>query len=280
MSGTGSGDGGWPAEFDEVVEQLKQSLARHSGDVTPVADLAQVLVLAAEQRHGRRVRWTVGVVALLIAVALAAFFAGTGGSSDNVHVASGPVSTTSTTQRATTTTVAATTVAPTTGTPTTVAPVTTAPHVTAPRVRVPPRVVTPASGPTCSPDTPDPNSTVGQFYAGVNNDRAANGEGPLCWNDSLASTASQWSQTMSTTAVGFNHPTDLTPMCAGVPNWTSCTQALGNDSPSVSVLMNYFVNDPDHQAIILGQSGPANMIGIGVVPGTGGLWVTMNFAFA
>ena len=287
MSATGSGEGGWPAEFDEVVEQLKESLARHGGDVTPVADLAQVLVLAAEQRHGRRVRWTVSAVALLIAIALAAFFAGTGGSNSDVHVASGPVSTTTTTQRTTTTTVAATTtVASTSTVPATVAPPTTnAPHVTTPNLRAPSGNVPRSSGPTCSGGPTDP--TVVAFFAAVNGAREANGEGPLCWNDTLATTASSWSQQMYGGA-GQIHTPDLASECAGVPGWSSCTQNIGGGASSVSELMNYFMNTDDaHRAIILGQTlpggvgGPANMVGIGVVVGAdGNLWVTMNFAFA
>ena len=289
MSATGSGDSGWPAEFDEVVEQLKESLALHSGDVTPVADLAQVLVLAAEQRHVRRVRWTVSAVALLIAVALAGIFAGTGGSNSDVHVASGPVSTAPTTQRATSTTVAATTTAPpTTVTPTTVAPPpTTVPHVTTPNLRAPSGTVPLSSGPTCSPNAPDPTTPVGQLFTAVNGDRAANGEGPLCWNNSLAGTASTWTSTMSV-AGAISHPSDLGSMCAGVPGWTSCTQNVGGPYLSVSAINDDFMADSQHRANILGQpwpggggGGSANMVGIDiVVVANGQLWATVNFAFA
>jgi uncharacterized protein YkwD len=120
------------------------------------------------------------------------------------------------------------------------------------------------------------NPQAQELYYLVNNERAANGLGPVGWHDELGGLAQSWSDHMAGTG-DYSHQ-DLyavlqNPAFAG---FSAMAENIihGDCGLSAAQLHQAWMNSPDHRANILGNY---NAIGIGVACNGGQLYATEDF---
>jgi uncharacterized protein YkwD len=122
-----------------------------------------------------------------------------------------------------------------------------------------------------------PSNAEDQYFALVNQTRAARGLGALTRDGGLDSVARQWSSTMASTG-SFSHRTNLSGAIAGVePNWKGAAENIGTgdaDATTVAHIHDRFVASPGHLANIVGNY---NRAGVGVVVVGNTQYVTVNF---
>jgi uncharacterized protein YkwD len=122
-----------------------------------------------------------------------------------------------------------------------------------------------------------PSNAEDQYFALVNQTRAARGLGALTRDGGLDGVARQWSSTMASTG-SFSHRTNLGAAIAGVePNWKGGAENIGmgdSDASTVSNIHDRFVASPGHLANIVGNY---NRAGVGVVIVGNTQYVTVNF---
>jgi Cysteine-rich secretory protein family len=123
----------------------------------------------------------------------------------------------------------------------------------------------------------DPTAAADQFFALLNQVRAANGKAAVVRDRGLDGVAQQWSGTMASTN-NFSHRTNLAAAAASVePNWRGVAENIangGSDAVFVQTLHDMLVKSPGHFANMIGDY---NRAGIGVVLSNGRMWVTQNF---
>jgi uncharacterized protein YkwD len=118
-----------------------------------------------------------------------------------------------------------------------------------------------------------------EIFELVNADRAANGLGPLAWDDRLAGVAQGWSDQMAASG-SFRH-SDINATIRR-PEFNGFTRMgenilVGSCGMSAGEMEQAWMNSPSHRANIL---GPYNLIGIGAVCSGGRLWATQSFGTA
>jgi hypothetical protein len=130
----------------------------------------------------------------------------------------------------------------------------------------------PASAAPASPGTAED-----QYFALINQTRAARGLGALTRDGGLDNLARQWSSNMGSTG-SFNHRPNLGAAVGTVePNWRGAAENIGmgdSDASNVARIHDRFVASPGHFANIIGDF---NRVGVGVIIVGATQYVTVNF---
>lgn len=146
----------------------------------------------------------------------------------------------------------------------------------------------PKSAPKPAPAPPPPatgdlftacpgSSIPGEIHALINQDRAANGLGPMSWHGSLRNLACDWSYYMSQTG-SFSHRS-LAPVF-GWPGFGGFSTLgenlyLGGSGASAQQIHAAFMNSAGHRANILKPN--FTYVGIALYIANGQLWLVENF---
>lgn len=115
------------------------------------------------------------------------------------------------------------------------------------------------------------SSSESEFVSRHNSIRAANGRGSLAVYSDLVEVARRHSARMAAAEDIWHNPN----LTSEVKNWRIVGENVGM-GPSVSDLMDAFMNSPTHRANILDPD--YNQFGIGVVVSNGTIYVTVVFA--
>jgi uncharacterized protein YkwD len=115
-----------------------------------------------------------------------------------------------------------------------------------------------------------------ELYYLVNNDRAANGLGPVGWNDQLGGLAQSWSEHMAATG-SFSHQNLWAIMNSpGYSNFSGLGENIisGGCGMSAAEMEQQWMASPGHRANILGNY---SSVGIGVACDGGSVYATQDF---
>jgi uncharacterized protein YkwD len=121
----------------------------------------------------------------------------------------------------------------------------------------------------------DANGPAWELFRLTNNDRTANGLGPLQMDPAVVDVAQAWASRLAATGSLVHNPNYVAQVGAAVGGqWTRVGENIGF-AQTPAQLEPMFMNSAPHRANIL---GPYNYVGIGAAyDGVGNLWVVVDF---
>ena len=115
-----------------------------------------------------------------------------------------------------------------------------------------------------------------ELYYIVNNERAANGLGPVAWHDQLGGLAQSWSDSMAVTGNYSHQDLDAVLQNPAYAGYSGLGENIlhGGCGITAAQMDQAWMNSPDHRANILGDF---SAVGIGVACNGGDLYATEDF---
>jgi uncharacterized protein YkwD len=120
------------------------------------------------------------------------------------------------------------------------------------------------------------NPQAQELYYIVNNERAANGLGPVAWHDQLGGLAQSWSDSMAVTGNYSHQDLDAVLQNPAYAGYSGLGENIlhGGCGISAAQMDQAWMNSPEHRANILGNF---SAVGIGVACNGGDLYTTEEF---